>query len=39
MDDVFKDEEKLKKGNWADIELYEFAKTLFYERFPHLKTN
>jgi hypothetical protein len=33
------DEEKLKQGNWADIELYEFAKTLFYERFPHLKTN
>jgi hypothetical protein len=30
------DEEKLKEGNWADEELYAFAKQLFYKRFPYL---
>jgi hypothetical protein len=31
------DEEKLRQENWADIELYKFAKELFLQRFPHLK--
>jgi hypothetical protein len=35
--DISFDEEKLRQENWADIELYKFAKELFYERFPHLK--
>jgi hypothetical protein len=35
--DIAFDEEKLTQENWADIELYKFAKELFYERFPHLK--
>ena len=29
--------EQIKQNNWADVELYEFAKQLFFERFPDLK--
>lgn len=31
------DYEKMKEENWADIELYKFAKELFFRRYPHLK--
>jgi Sulfotransferase family len=31
------DYEKMKQDNWADVQLYAFAKNLFFERFPHLK--
>jgi hypothetical protein len=31
------DLEKIKEANWADIELYEFAKDLFLTRYPHYR--
>lgn len=31
------DYEDLKKKNWADVELYNFAKALFFERYPFLE--
>lgn len=31
------DYEKMQQENWADIALYDFAKALFFKRFPHLK--
>lgn len=30
------DFEKMKEENWADIELYKFAKELFFKRYPEL---
>lgn len=32
------EDEKLKEENWADIELYKFAKELFFKRYPHLQS-
>jgi Sulfotransferase family len=31
------DEDLLRNENWADIELYNFAKKLFFQRYPHVK--